>query len=277
MPVSPPQPAGKFGPVDQLTTPMIASLPFVVAKSRRAGIASAGAKAGSFSFGRRIEQADLQRTWVAGDDERCRAHHAVGAVGAAHGDAIAGNHERVADGDCFVFAGDAAGGIRVGSGSASLSSATSAVARWANSLLRSNCGSRSIRDDVFEHRPLSGLAVGELVIGAGLHAMRRREQKVARDRGRGANGSVRADNHHDGASGAVGRRRRAADHRRGRRQRPLPLASAASAPQRIICVHAGCAIVGSSFILLLRIAMFSRLLRHPPLNRPFRPGSRRRA
>ena len=56
--------------------------------------------------------------------------------------------------------------------------------------------------------------VDELVVGARLHAMRRGEQQIARDRGRGAGGAVGTEDHDHGTPGAVGRRRRAADHRR---------------------------------------------------------------
>ena len=67
--------------------------------------------------------------------------------------------------------------------------------------------------DVFENRLLSGLAIDELVVGAGLYAMRRGQQQVARDRRRGTGRTIGTEDHNHGTPDAVGRRRSATDHR----------------------------------------------------------------
>ena len=50
--------------------------------------------------------------------------------------------------------------------------------------------------NILQHRILSDLAGNELVVGARLHAMRRGEEKVARDRGCGAGGATGTQHHH---------------------------------------------------------------------------------
>ena len=56
-----------------------------------------------------------------------------------------------------------------------------------------------------------------LVLGAGLHAVRRGEHQVARDRDAGAEVAVRADQHDFGPRRGVGHHVGAADHRGGGR------------------------------------------------------------
>ena len=77
---------------------------------------------------------------MAGDGERRSMRQTVEPIGAANGDADAGNGQGIADGDLVGVAAIRAGVMRAGAGAASLSSATSAVARWANRRLMSNCG-----------------------------------------------------------------------------------------------------------------------------------------
>ena len=105
-PVRPPQPPVRFGPVDQLTMPITTRLPL---SSRKAGAPESPVQAPSPAlapFGRRIKQADFERTRMAGDGERCRMHKPVEPFGAAHRHADAGDDERVADGDQFAVAGE---------------------------------------------------------------------------------------------------------------------------------------------------------------------------
>ena len=75
----------------------------LVAKDRRAGIAGAGTQPGAIAFGLRIEQADLQAAGLTGGDQRGSTNRAAGAAIAAHGDAVARDHKRIADGDRFLL------------------------------------------------------------------------------------------------------------------------------------------------------------------------------
>ena len=215
MPVRPPQPRGEFRagrPADDADDCEIA---VSVAKRRRAGIAGAGAEAGALPFGVRIEQADLQSAGHSRDDERCGANSPSGAAVAAHGNAIAGDHESIADGDARAVADER--------------HRRNARRQWFGKLDQRHVRGGKMGEkpleielrialdarDIFQDRLAPRVAVDQLVVGAGLHAMRRGQQQVARDRGRGAGCAVGAEDHDDGASRALGRRRRAADHRRG--------------------------------------------------------------
>ena len=176
MPVRPPQPPTSFGPVDQLTTPMIARLPFV---SRNAGAPESPAQAPSPALSPLVAGSNSRicsGAGYSGDDERCRAHGAAGSAVAAHGDAVAGNHQRIADRDCFGFAADP---HRRNSRRQRLGELDQRdVGRGEMGEQPFEIELRIALDarDVFENRLLSGLAVDELVVGAGLYAMRRRQQ-----------------------------------------------------------------------------------------------------
>src|SRR4029077_3066021 len=186
--------------------------PVLVAKYRRAGIAAAGAEPGAVALGLRIEQPDLQAAGYSRSD-KCRcSNYAAGAAVAAHGDAVAGDHKGVADSDRLFFGAER---HRQDFGR-----------QWRRELDQRHGGGGEMAEqpleielrialdarDVFQYRPLARRTGDELVFGARLHAMGGGEQEVARDRGGGADGAALAQNHHHRSPGAVGRRRRAADH-----------------------------------------------------------------
>ena len=212
-PVRPPQPSLIAGPVDQLTTPITASAPPM---SRKTGAPESPVQAPrprALALGGGIDEADLQRARLAGGDERRGAHRAAALAVAAHGEAIARDHETVAGGDRAARRRKRAGTTL--SGAASLSSATSAVTRWRNAAFDVELGMSGDARDVLEHRLPRGVELDQLVVGARQHAVRGREHEIARERDAGAERAVRAGQHDDGASGAFAGRLRAADHGRG--------------------------------------------------------------
>ena len=182
-----------------------------IAEHGRAGIAGAGAEAGADAAGRGSTdgfagcRADRWRQALP------RARAAAAAV-AAHGDAVAGDDERIADCDGALAPPSGAARIFAEIGAASLSSATSAVARWPNKRLRSNCGCRAMLARVLERRLVRGVEVDELVVGARQHAVPGSQQQVARDRGRRCTKCRASRRSSPRIAPRLGGRLRAADH-----------------------------------------------------------------
>jgi hypothetical protein len=160
----------------------------------------------------------LQASRLAGDDETGGANYSAAAAVAAHGDAIAGDYERVAHRDGFGVAADRHRGDSRRQRIDELDQRQVRGSEMGKQPLEIELRVALNARDVFEQghlaQALARLTVDELVVGAWLHAMRRGEQQIARDRGGGAGGAERAENHDDGTAGAIRRRRRAANHGR---------------------------------------------------------------
>src|SRR4029077_5949782 len=73
------------------------------AKRAPPGTPPAGSEPGAVALGLRIEQPNLQAAGYSRSDKCRRSNYAAGAAVAVHGDAVAGDHEGVADGDRFLF------------------------------------------------------------------------------------------------------------------------------------------------------------------------------
>jgi len=214
--VSPPQPALKFGPVDQLTAPITLKPPPSSRKSRSPGIAGAGPQSGAHSLGRRVNQPDLQIPRLARNGKRRGAHDAPGPSLAAHAVTVSNDDKRIADGHRLRFASNP---HRRDSRRKRLGEFDQRHIRrreMAEEPLHVELRLAFDAGDVFKDRGFADFAGNELVVGAGLHAVGRREQQVAPYGGRGASSARRAigaEDHHDRAA-YVGRGwLRTADHR----------------------------------------------------------------
>ena len=128
----------------------------------------------------RIDQADLQGAGLAGDGEIGGADGAAAFAVAALCDADAGDGEAAARLNRLARHGERRGRFRAGSGSASCSSATSALARCARMLCDVELRMRGDAPDVEQpRRRLAG--DDDLVVGAGHHAMRRGQHQIRRN------------------------------------------------------------------------------------------------
>lgn len=67
--------------------------------------------------------------------------------------------------------------------------------------------------EIAQHRRMGFVEIENFVGGARLRAMRGGEDEIARDRGAGAEGASRTNDHHHGARRIVGDQRRATDQR----------------------------------------------------------------
>ena len=183
IPVRPPQPVVRFGPVDQLTTPSTAG---VAPEMRNAGAPESPPQAPKPALSPLLTGSynRICSGPPAGDHKRGDARGAAGAAITAHRHAVTGNHKRIPGGNGFAACGD--------------DRWRNSCREWLGKFDQCNIGGRQVVeqsldvklrmtfdvDDVLEHRRLPRLAAEDLVIGAGLHAMRGRQQKVAVDRRR---------------------------------------------------------------------------------------------
>ena len=182
----------------------------LVLEYRRAGISGAGAEPVARALPDGIDQADLQRARLAGRNQAGDADGAAALAVAAHGDADAGDGEAAADDDRDI--GHAERGRRLALGRRrQLQQRDIGRRAMRQHRLHVEAGMNGDALDVLQRRLPVRAIFDDLVIGAGLHAMRRGQHEFRRDQRAGAEIAARADDGDDGAGDAFGRRRAAAD------------------------------------------------------------------
>ena len=208
-PVSPPQPAEPFGPVDQLTTPTMAGPVCLSSNTGAAGISGAGAEPVARALAHGIDQTNLQRARLAGRDQSGDADGAAALAVAAHGDADAGDREAAADDDGDVGQAERRRRLALG-GRTQLQQRHIGRRAMRQHRLHVEAGMNGDALDILQRRLPVRAIFDDLVVGAGLHAMRRGQHDFRRDHGAGAEIAARTDDGDDRAADTLGGRRAAA-------------------------------------------------------------------
>ena len=181
---------------------------------RTAGIAGAGSQAVPRALPGGIDQANLQGARRAGRDQVGGTNNAAALSVTAHGHADAGDGELVAGREGKLR--DAERGCGLPScGRCKLQQRHVGSGAMGQHCLHLKAGMGGHAPHIAQLRLPFGVIFHDLVVGAGLHAVRHGQYQARRVQAAGAEIAARADDGDDGTADALGRGRRAADDRSG--------------------------------------------------------------